>query len=156
MAGVVVPTAVIASVRRRGDVRPRTKDPAVLQGVIRKSRTQDTHHSARPIRDVPYARLRVFVAEVECKTGSREKRLKRHSFSSGTTSGNIKSERLRERGIFRCYSRGDLFSLFRNRSILARCYSSSFNCSLARAGRELSQVTICQHAHHHPRAAPLL
>src|SRR4029077_6756873 len=87
----------------------------VQLGAIHKPRTWDTGHSARPIRDVPCATLRAFAAEVERKPALYSERLEKRSSSWRPRSAISKRQPLRVRGIFQCYWRGDLSSLFRGR-----------------------------------------
>src|SRR6266403_4459533 len=63
----VPPIGVIALIRQRTGVRSQTKEREVRQGVIRKPCISDSRHSVQSIRDVPCARPRVSVVEVERK-----------------------------------------------------------------------------------------
>ena len=80
-----------------------------------KTRFVSLAHGTVAIRDVPCARLRVSVAEVERKAGPFHERLQKRSSSLETRSTIYKQQPLRVRGIFRCHSRGDLSSLFGDR-----------------------------------------
>src|SRR5205809_5632863 len=73
----VPPIGVIALIRRRTGIRSQTKERVVRQAAIRKPCIWDSRHSVQSIRDVPCARLRVSVAEVERKAGLPRERLQK-------------------------------------------------------------------------------
>ena len=124
------PIGAIALIRQRWGIRSRKKDGVVLRGAIRKPRTQDNRHLAPPIRDVPCARLRVSVAEVEHKAGPSQERLEKRSSSCKHHRPPINGQPLRVRRIFPCHSRGDLPSLFRDRPFANEVFRSVPRSSL--------------------------
>src|SRR4029077_17015571 len=91
---------------------------AVPRDAPRKNHTWGIRHVARPIRDVAYAMRRGSGAEGERIPGLRQEGLEKCSFSSAAPSAAINRQRRRVRGILKCYSRGDLPSLFRDRARL--------------------------------------
>jgi hypothetical protein len=78
---VLPPIGVTALIMQRSGIRSAKKDRAVLRGAIRKPRTWDTRRWAESIRDVPCARLRESVAEVERKPELHLERLEKRSSS---------------------------------------------------------------------------